>query len=55
MSREVANKLSSQRREELRKNRELESNTALRLKTMLKVINFCLVFIIFLACVCVCV
>jgi hypothetical protein len=37
MSREVANKLSSERREELRKNRELESNTALRLKTMLKV------------------
>jgi hypothetical protein len=38
MSREEANKLSSQRREELRKNRELEGNTTLRIKNMLKVI-----------------
>lgn len=38
MSREEANRLSSQRREELRKNRELESNRTLRIKNMLKVI-----------------
>ena len=38
MSREEANRLSSLRREELRKNRELENNRALRLKNMLKVI-----------------
>ena len=44
MSREEANRLSSQRREELRKNRELESNRALRLKNMLKV-SFLLLFI----------
>lgn len=37
MSREEANRLSSQRREELRKNREMENNRALRLKNMLKV------------------
>jgi hypothetical protein len=37
MSREEANRLSSQRREELRKNRELENNRALRLKNILKV------------------
>lgn len=37
MSREEANRLSSLRREELRKNRELENNRALRLKNMLKV------------------
>jgi hypothetical protein len=37
MSREEANKLSSQRREELRKNHELESNRTLRIKNMLKV------------------
>ena len=37
MSREEANRLSSLRRDELRKNRELESNRALRIKNMLKV------------------
>ena len=37
MSREEANRLSSLRREELRKNRELENNRTLRLKNMLKV------------------
>lgn len=36
MSREEANRLSSLRREELRQNRELENNRALRLKNMLK-------------------
>ncbi|CAF0707106.1 unnamed protein product [Brachionus calyciflorus] len=36
MSREEANRLSSLRREELRKNRELESNRTLRLKKMLQ-------------------
>ena len=40
MKREVANKLSSLRREELRKDAELQSNTSLRLKTMLKVSQF---------------
>ena len=41
MKREVANKLSSERRAELRKDAELQSNTSLRLKTMLKVsLNF---------------
>ncbi len=37
MSREEANRLSSIRRDELRKNQELESNRALRIKNMLKV------------------
>lgn len=37
MSREEANRLSSQRREELRKDRELEGNRTLRIKNMLKV------------------
>ena len=37
MSREEANRLSSMRREEIRKNRELESNKMLRLKNILKV------------------
>ncbi|RNA14634.1 junctophilin-3, partial [Brachionus plicatilis] len=36
MSREEANRLSSLRREQIRKNRELESNRTLRLKNMLK-------------------
>lgn len=40
MSREEANRLSSLRREELRKNRELENNRALRIKNMLKVSGF---------------
>lgn len=37
MSREEANRLSSLRREELRQNRELESNRTLRIKNILKV------------------
>ena len=37
MSREEANRLSSMRREEIRKNREMESNKMLRLKNILKV------------------
>lgn len=37
MKREVANKLSSERRAELRADAELQSNTSLRLRTMLKV------------------
>ena len=40
MSREEANRLSSQRREELRKNREIENNRALKLKNILKVSFF---------------
>jgi hypothetical protein len=41
MSREEANRLSSLRREELRKNREIENNKVLRLKQMIKVIFVC--------------
>jgi len=44
MSREEANRLSSLRRDELRKNRELESNRALRIKNMLKVRLFYFIF-----------
>ena len=58
MSREEANKLSSQRREELRKNRELESNRTLRIKNMLKVIrkfNFTyIVYICLFVCLSIC-
>jgi hypothetical protein len=44
MSREEANRLSSLRREELRKNKELENNRALRIKNMLKVSRFDFIF-----------
>lgn len=37
MSREEANRLISLRREQIRKNRELETNRTLRLKNILKV------------------
>ena len=47
MSREEANRLSSLRRDELRKNRELESNRALRIKNMLKVRLFNLILVCF--------
>jgi hypothetical protein len=49
MSREEANRLSSLRRDELRKNRELESNRALRIKNMLKVRLFDFIWFVLLS------